>query len=363
MIATMTATRERIGVWDILLAVAATVGAVAYMASEVHDPRLQASWAAVIAAIAFALPLLWRRVAPLGALVAVLVALVAHRALFGELILCGLLFPIELVLVFSAGARLERRESRLALAAALAIAVIVCVSDTKYGAPPAALTFVLPLIAVVWGVGLLVRSSAGMAAKLTARNRELREARDERARLEVATERARLSSELESLLQRRLGELASLAEARAPESLVEIESKSRATLDEMRAIVGVLRREDAPLSPQPTLTQLEALLVRARGGRLVVEGAPRVLPAVVELSAYRVVEQLLDGLGEGVEVRVRFADDALELDVSGAVRRRGGEEAISRARERVQLHAGTLRATFDGGRASTVVSLPILAAV
>ena len=81
------------------------------------------------------------------------------------------------------------------------------------------------------------------------------------------------------------------------------------------------------------------------------------LPAVVELSAYRIVEQLLDALGTQPDVRVRFADDALELTVSGPVSRRG-VQAIERARERVQLHAGTLAATTRGGRAEAVVSLP-----
>lgn len=48
--------------------------------------------------------------------------------------------------------------------------------------------------------------------ELRARNEQLRTARDERARLEVATDRAQLSAELEVLLHRRLGELAELAD-------------------------------------------------------------------------------------------------------------------------------------------------------
>ena len=66
----------------------------------------------------------------------------------------------------------------------------------------------------------------------------------------------------------------------------------------------------------------------------------------MELSAYRIVEQLLDALEDApdVEVRVRFGDDALELAVSGPARR-APKAAIERARERVQLHHGTLEAT------------------
>jgi hypothetical protein len=59
-------------------------------------------------------------------------------------------------------------------------------------------------------------------------------------------------------------------------------------------------------------------------------------------------------------VNVRFGDDALELTVSGAARRRS-KASIERARERVQLHRGTLEATTRGGRAKAVVSLPLAA--
>ena len=85
------------------------------------------------------------------------------------------------------------------------------------------------------------------------------------------------------------------------------------------------------------------------------------LPAGVELSAYRIVEHLLGALDDApdVDVRVRFGDDALELAVSGPARRRA-KAAIERARERVQLQRGTLEATVRGGRAEAVVSLPLL---
>jgi hypothetical protein len=145
---------------------------------------------------------------------------------------------------------------------------------------------------------------------------------------------------------------------------LEIERASRSTLQEMRAAVGVLRDDsDAPTEPQTTLTHIDAMLARAKGAdaRLTVEGSPRVLPAGVELSAYRIVEHLLAAMDDApnVDVLVRFRDDALELVVAGPAGRRS-KEAIERARERVQLHRGTLEATTRGGRAEAVVSLPVL---
>jgi hypothetical protein len=136
----------------------------------------------------------------------------------------------------------------------------------------------------------------------------------------------------------------------------------------MREIVGVLRDDDAPTSPQPTLTSLQALVLRAKGGnaRLTVASNPRVLPAGVELSAYRIVEHLLGAIDDapGVEVGVSFGEDALEIRVAGPTARRVDVgAAMDRARERAQLHRGTLQAHTRGGRAEAIAHLPVVAGV
>jgi hypothetical protein len=376
MISSMTKSAERIGLLDIAIFVAAAAFAVIGTIADHYDDKVGTSlWAAAPFALV-TVPLLWRRVAPLAAVGATLVLLLAHVAIFTDTaIRCGVMLPVSFFFAFAVAARLEKRDAFLGLAGALAIGLIVCVTDNSHGADLAAMTFVAPLTLVVWATGRVVRSRGRMVAELETRTGELREARDERARLEVAGDRARLSAELDELLQRRLGELAKLADTGsevdmdvAAARLAAIEHESRHTLEEMRAVVGVLRNaeDEAPTTPQPALLQLEALLLRAKGNgaHLKVEGNPRALPAGVELSAYRVVEHLLEGLGdtEDVEVRVRFADDALELSVSGPVRRRA-TEAIERARERVALHSGTLQASSRNGRAEAVVSLPIFATV
>jgi signal transduction histidine kinase len=315
-------------------------------------------------------PLLWRRVAPDKAAGAAFVGLLVNEALLGsEFIRCGVVLPTAMLISFSAGAHADARSGRIGLAGCVALAF------TDLG-----LTFGLPiafiasgLVTVVWGIGRFARSRREMAVELAARTEELREARDSRARLEVAAERARVSDELDALLQRRLGELAAMAEqgAEAPgatERLVAIEQASRLTLEEMRSLVGVLRDdpEQAPTAPQPTLTHLESLLARTSGpgARLTVAGDPRTLPPAVELSAFRVLEHLLDALDDapGVEVQVTFGEDTLELALSGPARRHAAE-AIARARERVRLHHGTLEVTLRHGRAEAQVSLPVHAAV
>ena len=315
-------------------------------------------------------PLLWRRVAPIPAVGAAIAGLALNEALVGsDLIRCGVLLPTAFLFAFTTGAQLEGREARIGLALSLGLLLFGTVIELG---PVTAAVFAC-VAAAVWGIGRLARSRKRMVDELEARTTELRQARDEGARLRVASDRARLSRELDELLQRRLGELARMADngaqprdaATATATLVDIERESRRTLEEMRAVVGVLRNDDVelPTAPQPALTHLEALLVRAKGedARLSVEGSPRVLPASVELSAYRIVEHLLAALEDvpDVSVRVRFADDSLELHVSCPARRRA-KVSIERARERARLQRGTLEATVRGGRAEAVASLPVL---
>lgn len=318
------------------------------------------------------LPLLWRRAAPLAAAAAALAALALNELLVGtDLIRCGVVLPTAFLLAFTAGSLLDNPAAGIGLALTLGLTLF----DTalEFGSPELVVIAVMTGVTVaMWGIGRIVRSRGRMADELRARTAELRAARDERARIEVASDRARLSGQLDELLERRLGELAQMADegarssdaAGAAASLLEIEHESRRTLEEMRGVVGVLRDEDSPTEPQPTLTHLEALLVRAeaRDARLSVAGSVRALPAAVELSAYRIVEQLLDALQQApdVEVCVHFGDDALELTVSGPARRRAKAQ-IERARERARLQQGTLEASVRGGRADVAVSLPLAA--
>ncbi|MDQ3631533.1 MAG: hypothetical protein M3417_09780, partial [Actinomycetota bacterium] len=349
---------------DILIAVALSALGVGLMVlnvvNEVGDVIVDAHPLAVPAFLAVTAPVAWRRKVPIAALVATLAALLAHAALFGELTRCGVVFPTTFVLVFAAAAWLELRPALGGLAIGLALVVALTLFDLAVDVSAAPMFGVLT--AVFWGIGRVARSRGHMITALEAQTAELREARDERSRLEVATDRERMSTQLDALLQRRLSELARLADspnggdpAAATAKFVDIEHEGRRTLQEMRAIVGVLREDsdDAPTLPQPTLTHLEAMLLRAKGAdaKLTVEGSPRLLPAGVELSAYRIVEHLLAALEDasGVEVRVRFGDEALELTVAGTGGRRASA-ALERARERARLHHGTLAATVRDGR-------------
>jgi signal transduction histidine kinase len=129
----------------------------------------------------------------------------------------------------------------------------------------------------------------------------------------------------------------------------------------MRRLLGVLRRnpeEGADLVPQPGIGALPALVdeVRAAGTQvsLRVDGAPEPLPPGVDLSAYRIVQEALTnvlkhaGPGARADVRLRFATDGLEIEVTDDGTREysivDGGTGLRGLAERVDVCGGSLTA-------------------
>ena len=147
------------------------------------------------------------------------------------------------------------------------------------------------------------------------------------------------------------------AEARA--ALAAIEAAGRQTLTEMRQLLGVLRSEQdgpAALGPAPGLSQLDQLIEHTgRAGvrvRLTVTGEPVDLPAGIDLSAYRIVQEALTNVvkhaaTETAEALVDYRPTELAIRVtdhgSGCP---DGVAAIGHGligiRERVTLYGGSL---------------------
>jgi signal transduction histidine kinase len=159
---------------------------------------------------------------------------------------------------------------------------------------------------------------------------------------------------------------------RAAGAFEAIAATGRQALVEMRRLLGVLRGDgQAPsLAPQPGLDQVPSLVEQVgRAGlevELVVEGEKAPLPAGVELSAYRIVQEALTNAvrhaGPGrARVLVRYGERDLELTVrdeggGGAAAPAGGPptrsgQGLVGMRERVSLFGGELHAGPgpDGG--------------
>jgi hypothetical protein len=280
------------------------------------------------------------------------------------LVRCGIVLPVAFLFAFATASCLPRRDALGGLLGSIVMAAVVSLIEL-----PASMAAVFAAVtAGFWAAGRVARSQRAMGEELRRRTAGLREARDERARLEVATDRMRVSRELDALLQRRLGRLARMADTGAGDpggaaaALARIEHESRRTLEDMRRAVGVLRDDTAApeVAPLPSLAQL----VHGERARVVIEGSRRVLTPAVELSAYRVVEHLLSALEDSPDlgVVVRYTPDAVEIAVSGPARPRA-KAAIERARARARLHGGTVEATVRGGRAEAFASLPVIAVV
>src|SRR2546428_7983059 len=139
------------------------------------------------------------------------------------------------------------------------------------------------------------------------------------------------------------------------EALEIVEQTGREALAEMRRMVGVLRGpEEAPaLAPQPSLEHLDRLVASAREAGLPVdlhvEGAAVQLPAGVDLTAYRLVQEgltnaLKHARATRAEVLVHYSDGQIEVvvsdDGSGIGGADGGGHGLVGMRERVSGYGG-----------------------
>jgi len=330
---------------------------------------------AAAGALAMTLPVVWQRRAPLVAAAAVAAGAPLNGLLFGPMVRCAAALPAVFAIAFFTGTRCTGR--RLAAATMLALGAVTAQAFFDPVLGPGFLAGGLPIVAGFCLAGRLARSRSLTAAELRQRNAELRAQREQTARLAVTADRARVAEGLDGFLHVRIMAMAQAAAAgrelvdRDPDgargAFATVESSGRATLSQMRDVVGTLR-EEAPTAPQPVLAQLGGLLERATSAdaRLTVEGSPRALPAGLELSGYRIVEHLLTALDDApeahIDVRVRFGPDALELRVAGPPGRQPDPAAaFAAARERAALLGGTLRIDTSSGRCDALVRLPLAA--
>ena len=199
---------------------------------------------------------------------------------------------------------------------------------------------------------------------------------DLRAREAVTDERARIARELHDVIAHDVSVMvvqaqgaARVLEGEQPEvraALAAIETTGREAVDEMRRLLGVLRRSDEEMAfaPQPSLTALDALMTAVREAGLPVAleivGDPVALPPGVDLSAYRIVQEALTNALKHAgparaRVVVRYAADAVELEVSddgaGVADAPGTGHGLVGMRERVALYGGDLQAgrLHEGG--------------
>ncbi|MBB5117899.1 sensor histidine kinase [Streptomyces eurocidicus] len=202
-------------------------------------------------------------------------------------------------------------------------------------------TAVIALMALVtsWAVGTLTRERREHAVAL--RTQEVAEA--------VTAERLRIARELHDMVAHSIGIIAIQAgvgsrvietqPAEAREALRAIEATSRETLSGLRRTLVALRQTGPvgepeagasgasgrpPLEPAPGLTDLDRLAAATADAGVHVDirrrGTPRPLPADIELSAYRIVQEALTNVvrhaGTGhCRVTVDYGEEELAVEI------------------------------------------------
>jgi signal transduction histidine kinase len=202
----------------------------------------------------------------------------------------------------------------------------------------------------------------------------------QQARSALLEERARIARELHDVVAHHMSVIAVRAETapfRIPglseavkDDMAETGAIAREALTEMRRLLGVLRGADADAerAPQPGMDRLQGLVAAVRGAGLAVDlhitDGQRPLPAGVELSAYRILQEALSNAlrhapGARATVLVGYEPERLRLRVHNDPPPGGGErpppappgQGIVGMRERAAMLGGRLAAgpTSDGG--------------
>lgn len=303
------------------------------------------------------LPLAARRIAPIP------VAMIVTVGFF----VCGQFGVPELLMVniclflalYTVGAWEPRRVAAVwtivgcsaALLVWLVISLIVSSSSNEdvFGAPRAGLFSAYATFAVIqiitnllyfggaFWFGHRAWRAARAQAMLEAQGVELELERQTSAAQAVALDRVAIARELHDVVAHHVSVMGIQAAAarrslgpdpdRAATALEVVEESARTAVAELHRLVHTLRTPEAEDgSTTVGIAQLPALVAESQGAgvptTLIIAGDPRPVPLLVDVALYRTVQEALTNVrkhaGRGAEatVRIRFAADAVEVEVS-----------------------------------------------
>jgi signal transduction histidine kinase len=324
---------------DAVLAVAVAVASVAAVAVAVESDARPPDALAYLLALSFGALLLVRRRWPLVVLLVSYVVLLLYYGLGYP----GISPAVPLgVALYTAGATGHLRWGLVGTVLFILGGVQALVREHASAAElliifaqPASLMVALLLL------GDAVHARRRWQAEVRERLARVEADREREAERRVEQERLRIARELHDVMAHTIAVVTVQAgvaadvlvddpdEART--ALATIRSASREAMAELKATVGVLRGGEgdaAPRAPSPGLGQLDGLFETARDAGLRVEasvsGEPRPLPALVDLTAYRIVQESLTNVRRHagaatatVTIRYEPADLVIEVDDDG----------------------------------------------
>jgi signal transduction histidine kinase len=245
------------------------------------------------------------------------------------------------------------------------------------------------LLVAGFAVGDGMRSRRAHLAAVEQRTADLAREERQRAALAVAAERARITRELHDVVAHGMSVMvvqaqgAAAALDRHPEdtatALRHVIETGRSSLAEMRRLLAAGRTDpagDPRLAPLPGISAVPALVdqLRSAGMRidLHIEGLPDVVPAVVDLAAYRIVQEALTntlkhaGPAAGARVRLTFDPQYLRVEVAddgvGPAGADGSGNGLRGIAERVAMLGGVMQAgRAGGGGFRLAATLPVAA--
>jgi signal transduction histidine kinase len=304
-------------------------------------------WLRTLLPLLMGAPLILRRRAPLVMWIAIWAVIALQFAVTSH-------SPqgLELFVPFAGGYSLGAHTSLRRSAVGLAISVAMILAARQ--------GYWLNGVLAFWLAGVLVHAWR-RAAALTAKNAALQA----QAQQAAAAERTRIARELHDIVAHHLSVIVlqaagARASGNAGEATLEkIETSGRQALAETRRLLGVLRDpgEGTGLAPQPGIDELDALAasVRAAGVpvKLVVSGDRATVPAAVDVSVYRIVQEALTNVLKHAghacaDVTVGCAHDAITIEVTddGTTKLTDGTPAaghgLAGMRERVAIFGGEL---------------------
>ncbi|WP_354569269.1 sensor histidine kinase [Glaciihabitans sp. UYNi722] len=184
-------------------------------------------------------------------------------------------------------------------------------------------------------------AAARQRSALEARTRELASERERNADRAVATERLRIARELHDVVAHHVSVMGVQAGAarrvlstnpeQAAASLEAIESNARSAIDELHHMLSTLRDDEttdaATESPSTRgVAQLADLVHEAEEAGLPIRfstvGQSRALPATIGVIVFRIAQEAITnalkhaGPGADVDMRLRYLDTAVEIEVS-----------------------------------------------
>ena len=266
-----------------------------------------------------------------------------------------------------AHASLRRTVAGLVLAAPVVVVLshrgelALAFSQGEAGGKSAVDLALLQLVAF-WLAGVLVHARK-RAATLAARGAAIQLQAEQAA----AAERTRIARELHDIVAHHLSVIvlqaggARASGKPAGAALEKIEDSARQALAETRRMLGVLRDPDEAtgLAPQPGIGELDALAASVRAAglpvNLVIDGDLARLPAAMDVSVYRIVQEALTNVLKHAgparaDVTIGCTAETVTIEVTDngigqpGPRSPAGGQGLTGMRERAAVFGGELAA-------------------